>query len=787
MFDKTKKILVMMLIFVVLAVSVCGVFTFADEEITLEDTLCNEENSTLSEEVEESSEIALPSEDEEDNSDICIDDEILNDNLVQDETLPTEEELALAKAALIEDAEISLMNTDDFRIYNEYIETAIAYNGRFTMGTLMGNPANMNDDNKKMLYGHPYPGTSETTIRIDGSDVRYSVADLSQMTTNDSKTKHTSYMEVLPGVMATQELTIVKNLTTGLYDTVEIKYIIKNNDTENHKVGVRIMLDTMLWNNDHAPFKIPGYGELTTRKEFVGDDIPQYWQVFDSLENPSVIASGTLIKSTSNKPDRVQFTNWGSVYDSAWNCELLEGSSNGDSAVCVIWDEADIAPGAVKTCVTYYGLSTFESSQLTNYLVNISAPKTLDLNTGKDNYEPNPFTIVAYVQNVTDETRTNIKAKINLPAELILFDASSAEVNIGSLSPGEHKLASWVVFAAGQTAEKEVTYAIDVSDPEGTENTSSTILLPQVFESDKTISDLGFYRTMGYMYEQRADVALNTRKPDIKKVTVTTLDKNKGKYKFEIKNGDFVCDSSGVPFFYWESENGHFVSADNDYKTVEFMVDAGTGGQKVQATVHIGDGLGYVAEYTVEVEGKNYSSGDGEFTCEFADEIYDVKGWSTMNIRFDAYLTEDMQVMSGTVLSIYYYDAGEWKPVVRDIVDRQSYQWIVPNVKISNTKLKLVAVNGTKSKTVISNEFDITPTCYVQGNVLTMEGTPVVGERVFVGSQNAITDFAGYYIIKDLTPGTYSVSVDGTDYVQSVQSFTVSTVIPKANKIFRKR
>jgi hypothetical protein len=62
------------------------------------------------------------------------------------------------------------------RMSNEFIEYAVASNGRYTMGTTGGNPGNPNDNYKKMLYGHPSPSTSYTTIRLDNTNYLFNAS-----------------------------------------------------------------------------------------------------------------------------------------------------------------------------------------------------------------------------------------------------------------------------------------------------------------------------------------------------------------------------------------------------------------------------------------------------------------------------------------------------------------------------------------------------------------------------------------------------------------------------------
>jgi hypothetical protein len=228
---------------------------------------------------------------------------------------------------------IRAMSVSNNRMYNEFLECAVAGNGRFTMGTTGGNPDNNKDDNKKMLYGHPSPRTSYTTIRIDQTNYLYQA---SSQPVFDSENNTCTSQYLIDDLKVEQVLSIVKNNSTQREDTVQVKYVVTNNGSSSHTLGLRIMFDTMLGSNDSAPFRVPGIGAVTKELELAGDDIPEYWQAFDSLTNPSVIAQGTILGSNDNQPDKVQFTNWGRVYSKDWGYTVNPSVSNGDSAVSII-------------------------------------------------------------------------------------------------------------------------------------------------------------------------------------------------------------------------------------------------------------------------------------------------------------------------------------------------------------------------------------------------------------------------------------------------------------------
>lgn len=346
---------------------------------------------------------------------------------------------------------------------NEFIEFAVnSSNGRFTVGTVAGNPDLSTDDNKIMLYGHSNPRTSYTTFHVNGESYIYGD---NGFTVSPYFDNNSNYSETAFGdIHVKQEISIVENSATHRDDIVEIKYVVSNTGNNTASLGVRIMMDTMLGSNDAAPFRVPGYGDLTTEKEFSGDSIPQYWQAFDALNNPRVVSHGNFV-SGAIKPDRVQFTNWGRVYNTPWDYHVSEGSSNGDSAVSIIW-ERSLAAGAQETYVTRYGLSELLQNLQPPLGLTIAAASSVSTTPEKDGYLSYPITI--YIQNIGTTTAKNVACTIELPNELAFDNSSDSKVihlignmDVGSLitieenvyvkSPHDHDITTH--FAVTVTAD----------------------------------------------------------------------------------------------------------------------------------------------------------------------------------------------------------------------------------------------------------------------------------------------------------------------------------------------
>lgn len=368
-------------------------------------------------------------------------------------------------------------------ISNDYLEFLVADNGRFTIGTTGGDLGNPNDDNKIMLYGHPSPSTSFTTIKVDGNNYIY-LADISTINTDLATLSYTSTYKI-DSVLVKQKISIVKNSGTQKEDTIEIKYIVSNNDSIQHEVGTRIMMDIMIGNNDAAPFTIPGIGAVTTEKELIGSDIPENWQAFDDLLNPTLIAQGTLLKC-ENKPDKVQFTNWRGIYDTIWNYTINPTNSNGDSAVSIYWNSKSLAAGEIREYTTYYGISEFQQDLRPPLALSVTGANNLEVVGGR--YNPNPFAVTAYITNIGSSSGTDIKATINLPTGLKLASGESETVSLGTMEPNQDSQVSWNIEVNPAEVDRNLTYSIVLeSSNSETKTISREIYIPSI---DSEISSL---------------------------------------------------------------------------------------------------------------------------------------------------------------------------------------------------------------------------------------------------------------------------------------------------------
>lgn len=352
-------------------------------------------------------------------------------------------------------------NLDGQVLSNEYLAISVDPEfGCYTIGTTGGNPDINTDNNKKMLYGYPDTGTSYTTVVINGNVNIYGNGGFTQSPEFNTSSGNNISVASYGNIVVKQILQIVQNNSTNRKDVVEIKYEIKNTGTSPATIGTRIMLDTMLGDNDHAPFRIPDIGAVTTQTEFTGNNIPQYWQAFDSLTDPKVVAQGSFLRSSANKPDKVQFTNWGNVFSTAWNCPVNTGSANGDSAVTVTWNEKVLAAGETRTYTTHYGLSELVQDVRPPLAISLYGDSTIYVENGQ--YSPNPINITAYLQNIGNGNATNAYARIECSGNLTLSEGQPNRFDLGTVAPGEVIQSSWSVIIGHVLQETSATITVIV-------------------------------------------------------------------------------------------------------------------------------------------------------------------------------------------------------------------------------------------------------------------------------------------------------------------------------------
>ncbi|MBM7623281.1 cohesin domain-containing protein [Sporohalobacter salinus] len=390
--------------------------------------------------------------------------------------------LLLSTAALA-----SVDEHGNLQIKNDYISIVVNQedknNGRFAVDVTGGDPMHENDNGKPLIYGRPKPWTSYTTIKIDDTNYIFGgktdkragkLGKYGKQIKAPYLTEQGAIETVYKygNIKVIQSLSFVKSNTTGLPDTAQIKYKIENNSDKLHKIGLRIMLDTMLGNNDGAPFRV-GANALKTDRMYTKDKLPMFWQAFDNLDNAQVVAQGTVKGNQVTAPDKLYVADWGSLADGIWNFNynpgeefMRKGEFQLDSALALFWESASLPPGETRTYVTNYGLGGITTVP---GLLSLGVSSPAEVILDKQNKS---FPVIAYVQNTADIEAKEAAAELNLPNGLTLASNESKKKSLGNLKPGSTSQIVWQVVPK-QADEQELEYNVKVTAENTDDNSVS--------------------------------------------------------------------------------------------------------------------------------------------------------------------------------------------------------------------------------------------------------------------------------------------------------------------------
>jgi hypothetical protein len=154
-----------------------------------------------------------------------------------------------------------------------------------------------------------------------------------------------------------QIIEIVKS-RSGTLDTCVLRYEIGNLDKRAHKIGMRVLVDTLIGDNDGHPFQLPGQKKLiTTSADLRGKAVPEYVKALEkpSADNPGTVAYFTLRPGGALVgPDRISLTRFPTEKTIKedlvkWDLPVrnikLDAGDPGDSAVVMYWNPHEVRGG----------------------------------------------------------------------------------------------------------------------------------------------------------------------------------------------------------------------------------------------------------------------------------------------------------------------------------------------------------------------------------------------------------------------------------------------------------
>ena len=402
-------------------------------------------------------------------------------------------------------ASAAASNADGFTfsgrtMQNNYLRLVIASDGRYSLYKVDGG----------RTYNLFYSGTSFQTISLDG--VRSKIVGSNVNVAFDSADESATMTYVTNNITITEKFSFDVNYNTGNRDIMKVTTTVTNGDTAAHNVGLRMMFDTQCNNNDEAPFKIPGIGDVTTEREFTRGSIPTSYQAVDSLTNPNVVLTGTF-DTTADGPDVVQFISWRKSSDCIWDAAVTPGRSIGDSSVTQRWDEKALAPGQSRVYTTNAGLG--EATQQANSSISLvaTAPAYTPFDQNLARFAN--FDVTGTLLNISETDINNAYVRIELPDCMSLVelpeDNSSSEAD--SSSQAEETTSSQAEETTSSQAAEETTSseaAEETTSSAAAEETTSSQAAEETTSSEATEETASSEAAEETVSSQAADSSSNS-------------------------------------------------------------------------------------------------------------------------------------------------------------------------------------------------------------------------------------------------------------------------------------
>ena len=379
--------------------------------------------------------------------------------------------------------------------------------GRWLVLTAEGDPETTKDNNWPLIMtwfnvndGLPMPCDNMGSFKVKVGDKVYVVGDGS---TGYWSKVPTVYTAPRPGIGAGRtggfieaEWTIGESgaplVAFGIRmsivrDQCRFELTVTNKAATVQSIGVEMTGDVMVdWADRSGYAYLPGTGYVPISGMLVppygqllsGSSIPAYFEVYDNVQSPTIVARNTLKLQDCVAPDYVAIGDWHDLAGVEEGKTLLWLPNDytpdpmkpvEDLAWVLCWSPRALGSGMSRKIVTYYGVGA--ASAVWNYKVGtrmepdhvvlaLQGPRSLKYDstvTGKNDLDPSPFEIKAYIYNMATDPGPydleDVTVTLYLPPGLELSRSvtQTAQQSIGRVPANSEAMpATWTVQATGE-------------------------------------------------------------------------------------------------------------------------------------------------------------------------------------------------------------------------------------------------------------------------------------------------------------------------------------------------
>lgn len=322
--------------------------------------------------------------------------------------------------------------------------------GRFGLVTLSGNPDDPSDDQKRLTFHH-LGLTNNTRVLVDGRTPLFGSREGTTTIPPGASADEESVMVwEFRDVRVRQTLRLVAGDISRRTDSLRVSYTLENVGQRRRNVGLRVMLDTLIGDNDGVPFLVPGREGLITRPlTLEGRAVPDFVQSLerDDLTRPGVVVDiGLSLAEGEERPGLLTLTHWPGE-DADWDYSR-DNPFVDDTAVGLYYLERSLAPGASRSMGFTYGLGTLSSTASRN--------PSLSLTTSGPIRAGSSFWLMVLVKN----PKQGQSVALMLPAGLKPLKPTDLRQQLAA--GGAYTQLSWLIDVAPTTlGQVEVKAALD--------------------------------------------------------------------------------------------------------------------------------------------------------------------------------------------------------------------------------------------------------------------------------------------------------------------------------------
>lgn len=310
----------------------------------------------------------------------------------------------------------------------------------------------------------------------NATDTKWGEGGLDVAYTNASFTKFTAWQTVDGGVRAELRCETRAN-------AIRFEWTLINQNAETTNIGLAQKMWLGMLNFSQSPASsgwannayvlLPTGRPIVIEKEWIRQqdpiNFPKKAEIFFRQAFPYPGLRVLLDKDTGHldqtQVDRFQIGTWDHILGTdggfLWDSTIFDDFSLDSTAFAIFFDPKPVVPGGSRKIVYYFELPwhgiNINITQNGGYALSTESQYLVATDTtGLNDLNPNPFTIVAWVDNLFDRVdkdvdMSNISLTIQLPPGLSLDAGETATKIIPTLQHGTVDNVSWQVVADGAT------------------------------------------------------------------------------------------------------------------------------------------------------------------------------------------------------------------------------------------------------------------------------------------------------------------------------------------------